>query len=677
MANIFNTTASFYDIFIKDKVYLGVPSDFTDHLTSKYRELLIACYNSGNYDEPYKIPEFDGELTSFKKCLEEFNKKDSYRIRIGVGKKTKWYYQPICTVIMGYYIGVREARDPNIDWNQRSMWALQKIRDLLEMHSQVKKVNAIKLLYNDPRNSRARNSYKYAFNYDRYPSTHPPTKYQSEVNYLEFLFLYSEGERNLCNSLSKFTKDVANMFFKYGIVLTKKKNLMEEFLYGENEDTIVSNLKLYNSVGGDLNINEEKVLVNAIRHRQENVILYLLKKGYSLNFQKKNWVHTSRGPTYPQDVQTAAIMYGMINVLKYCVEERKINYFKQYRENTFQPGNKAFQNHRLLHVAVFNKKIDAIDYLLSKNEDLSFKGECEFSPGEMAVMLAASGEADSVFYQLLDKPKMSYVQYKNLVGEGEQYYTDEMDCPVCMDAFGAQEIIIFSCGHAICKDCFGELAQRNSKCPICRAELDVKLRVKLELGTRKLKSKGKSKKKLRKAKSLPNLKRRISSNSNTSIYSANNNSKQGSRSSSRSSNRSSSRSSNRKSKKGKKGLRRVLSDNLTNFELVSEAQILAEEERGKRSVRNKSVKLFQREERNEALNNLRGRLNKKKLGRSPTQKYRKGKLFPSPVTPKKKASKKAKSAPVAAAAKPRTPSPPRDFSAAPRRSGRERKPVKY
>ena len=40
-----------------------------------------------------------------------------------------------------------------------------------------------------------------------------------------------------------------------------------------------------------------------------------------------------------------------------------------------------------------------------------------------------------------------------------------MDCPVCMDPFGAQEIIILGCGHAVCKDCFGEIANRNSKCP--------------------------------------------------------------------------------------------------------------------------------------------------------------------------------------------------------------------
>ena len=137
------------------------------------------------------------------------------------------------------------------------------------------------------------------------------------------------------------------------------------------------------------------------------------------------------------------------------------------------------------------------------------------------------------------------------MGEGEQYYTDVMDCPVCMANFRAQEIIIFSCGHAVCKDCFRELAQRNSKCPICRAELDVKLRVKLELGDRKVKPKKKS---ARRTKSLPNLKisRNSARDNNYYKYSANNN------------NKPTSRSLSRKSKKKKSPVRRALSNNITS-----------------------------------------------------------------------------------------------------------------
>ena len=198
---------------------------------------------------------------------------------------------------------------------------------------------------------------------------------------MEFLFLYSEGGRNLCNSLPKFTKDVANLFSEYGIVLTKKINFMREFFTITRENIILDNLKLYASLGGDLyDVNEGLVLANAIKNRQSKLVIYLLKKGYSLRFKKNNWVHTLRGHGYPQDVQTAAILYGLIDVLKYCVETRKVNYFKQYKENTLLFGHDSFKNHRLLHVAVFAKKIDAIDYLLSKNEDLNFKGECQFAP---------------------------------------------------------------------------------------------------------------------------------------------------------------------------------------------------------------------------------------------------------------------------------------------------------
>ena len=43
--------------------------------------------------------------------------------------------------------------------------------------------------------------------------------------------------------------------------------------------------------------------------------------------------------------------------------------------------------------------------------------------------------------------------------------------------------------HVVCKDCFAEIANRNSKCPVCRAPMNVNLRVKLELGDRKVKPK--------------------------------------------------------------------------------------------------------------------------------------------------------------------------------------------
>ena len=193
------------------------------------------------------------------------------------------------------------------------------------------------------------------------------------------------------------------------------------------------------------------------------------------------------------------------------------------------------------------------------------------------------------------------------MGEGEQYYTDVMDCPVCMANFRAQEIIIFSCGHAVCKDCFRELAQRNSKCPICRAELDVKLRVKLELGDRKVKPKKKS---ARRTKSLPNLKisRNSARDNNYYKYSAKNN------------NKPTSRSLSRKSKKKKSPVRRALSNNIRGLELVRPEEIKALKEQAKQNVRNKSTRLLEKEIINEQLDIL-GKL--KKSEQSPNQKFRK------------------------------------------------------
>ena len=164
---MYNTRANYYDIFIENRFFSQLPRDMV-YLGINYelRDLLIACYNTENYDKPYEINEFDGELPSFKKSYEVLNNKTSKK-KIGTSKSIKWYYHPICVVIMGYFIGVREATDPNIDWHQRSEIALKKIRDLLEPYPDVKKVNGIKILYRDPR--KTNEYYRYAFNCQRYP----------------------------------------------------------------------------------------------------------------------------------------------------------------------------------------------------------------------------------------------------------------------------------------------------------------------------------------------------------------------------------------------------------------------------------------------------------------------------------------------------------------------------
>ena len=234
---------------------------------------------------------------------------------------------------------------------------------------------------------------------------------------------------------------------------------------------------------------------------------------------------------------------------------------------------------------------------------------------------------------------------------GSKFYTDQMECPICMDPFGAQEIIVFKCGHAVCRDCFMGVIETNKKCPVCRTPIDVELRVKLELGERKTKSKEKGP---RRTKSLPSLgksRSRKSSPKNSSEYSANNNNRPGSRS-----------SSEERSKK--KSIKRAFSDGVENLELITAESIQRKKEEQKKKIQNKSTRLLAREKRNEELVILKKQLKMAKVGKSPTQKTRKGKHFTSPTSPSKKktAGKSTK----------KTPSPPRDFRETPRRSGRKR-----
>ena len=190
-------------------------------------------------------------------------------------------------------------------------------------------------------------------------------------------------------------------------------------------------------------------------------------------------------------------------------------------------------------------------------------------------------EEGNIFHQLLLKPKYTYKEYKSLVEsmKGVQYYTEQMDCPICMDPFGAQEIIVFKCGHAVCRDCFMGIVNSNNKCPVCRTPIEVDLRVKLELGERKVKSKKKS---LRRTKSLPSLRKlpnkKSGSSQKSSEYSAENNSKPGSRSSSSSS-------------RSKKRMSRALSNNLRNLEIITGESVERMKREKKTRLQKKSKKI--------------------------------------------------------------------------------------
>ena len=58
----------YYNLFINDKKFIEniTPGD---RKSFEYKELLLACYNTENYDEDYKINKYEGKLPSFKKEL--------------------------------------------------------------------------------------------------------------------------------------------------------------------------------------------------------------------------------------------------------------------------------------------------------------------------------------------------------------------------------------------------------------------------------------------------------------------------------------------------------------------------------------------------------------------------------------------------------------------------------
>ena len=66
---------TYYDMFIEDKKWKG-RTFWNDNESYRIKDLLVACYEPINYDTPFTIPQFDGELESFTKILERFKKKN-------------------------------------------------------------------------------------------------------------------------------------------------------------------------------------------------------------------------------------------------------------------------------------------------------------------------------------------------------------------------------------------------------------------------------------------------------------------------------------------------------------------------------------------------------------------------------------------------------------------------
>ena len=49
-------------------------------------------------------------------------------------------------------------------------------------------------------------------------------------------------------------------------------------------------------------------------------------------------------------------------------------------------------------------------------------------------------------------------------------------CPICMEKLGTTNITITKCGHKFCHTCLDEYSSTNNICPLCRTNMETKIK---------------------------------------------------------------------------------------------------------------------------------------------------------------------------------------------------------
>jgi hypothetical protein len=47
----------------------------------------------------------------------------------------------------------------------------------------------------------------------------------------------------------------------------------------------------------------------------------------------------------------------------------------------------------------------------------------------------------------------------------------QIECPICLQVIGVEELGIARCGHKYCKTCLGKLKETTKKCAVCRRKV--------------------------------------------------------------------------------------------------------------------------------------------------------------------------------------------------------------
>lgn len=84
--------------------------------------------------------------------------------------------------------------------------------------------------------------------------------------------------------------------------------------------------------------------------------------------------------------------------------------------------------------------------------------------------------------------KQNMYLYSSTINELEEYRKEEgyPDCPVCINSFEDRDIVVIKCGHKYCSECISVINERDSKCPMCRCEIDNKFNYRINLKALKM-----------------------------------------------------------------------------------------------------------------------------------------------------------------------------------------------
>ena len=71
---------------------------------------------------------------------------------------------------------------------------------------------------------------------------------------------------------------------------------------------------------------------------------------------------------------------------------------------------------------------------------------------------------------------MTYKKYIIMKRKYEELNNDSDICPICLGNIGNKNLTITKCGHKFCHNCLDTHSCKDNKCPICREDMETKIK---------------------------------------------------------------------------------------------------------------------------------------------------------------------------------------------------------